>query len=511
MMELFPKDPQPPYLVGAIRLVQGRLAEARQAFVKSLEISPNYLPAAERLVDLDIADKQYAAAMDRVQKLVDHDPKQAQAWAIKGKIYLAQRDFTHAEADLLKAIELDPKLEAAHLLLARLYVDSNKQERAIERLDAFVDKNRDEKDKTVPALLQLAMIQQNLKYFSDARDDARDAYEKLLAIAPTNASALNNLAVLYSDHLGQPDKAYDLAKKARAAAPNDPHITDTLGWILYKKGDYGSALPLLQESASKLAGQPVSQIHLGMAQYMLGAEDPARLALQRATETTADFPGKDEARRRLAMLAIDVQTANAADVKTELEDHLRERPNDPVALLRLGGVQEREGALDQAVKIYEKIIDGDPQFAPATRRLALLYSQRSPDDPKSYDLATQARQAYPGDPDIAGVLGILNYRRGYYPQSAELLKEATAKQNDNAALFYYLGRASHQLKQWSECDSALKRAISLDPLAKLADQAKTALVYCSAQLESRGHSALSERRLSAIREAIEGSRRQPQR
>ena len=48
--------------------------------------------------------------------------------------------------------------------------------------------------------------------------------------------ALNNLAVLYSDDLGQLDKAYDLAKKAREVAPNDPHIADTLGWILYKEG-----------------------------------------------------------------------------------------------------------------------------------------------------------------------------------------------------------------------------------------------------------------------------------
>ena len=48
-----------------------------------------------------------------------------------GKIYLAQRDFARAEPDLLKAIELDPKLEPAYLLLAQLYVASNKQLRAI--------------------------------------------------------------------------------------------------------------------------------------------------------------------------------------------------------------------------------------------------------------------------------------------------------------------------------------------------------------------------------------------
>ena len=85
-----------------------------------------------------------------MQKLIDKDPKQAQAWGLRGKIYLAQQDFTHAEADLLKAIDLDPNLEPAYLLLAQLYVASNRQEEAIAKLTAFVEKN-----KLVPALMQL--------------------------------------------------------------------------------------------------------------------------------------------------------------------------------------------------------------------------------------------------------------------------------------------------------------------------------------------------------------------
>src|SRR5262249_14448292 len=148
--------------------------------------------------------------------------------------YLAQQDFTHAEPDLLKAIELDPKLEAAYVLLAQLYMTSNRQEEAIAKLTAFVENNKSAQ--AVPALLQLATIQEQLKHF----DAARDAYEKLLAISPNFAMALNNLAILYSEHFGQLDKAYDLATKAKEAV-NEPHIADTLAWILFKRGDYNGA------------------------------------------------------------------------------------------------------------------------------------------------------------------------------------------------------------------------------------------------------------------------------
>ena len=113
-------------------------------------------------------------------------------------------------------------------------------------------------------------------------------------------------------------------------------------------------------------------------------------------------------------------------------------------------IQERDGAADQAVKTDEKAVAENPLFAPATRQLALLYGQRSTDDPKAYELVTKARQAYPNDPEIAKTLGILSYRRGYYPQSVELLKAAARTRKDDAEFLYYLGEDYNQLKQWNE-------------------------------------------------------------
>jgi tetratricopeptide (TPR) repeat protein len=472
MTELFPKDPQPPFLVGGILLAQGQQADARKAFEKSTEIGPDYLPPIEKLVDLDVAEKQYATALARADKQIEKDPKVAQAWALRGKIYLAQRDLTHAEEALLKAVELDPKLEPAYLLLGQLYVASNRQQEAIAKLSAFVEKNKTVQ--TIPAMMQLAMIQDQLKNFTASRD----VYENVLSLAPNFPLALNNLAAIYSEYLGQLDKAYELAQKAREAVPNDPNIADTLGWILFKKGDYGNALQLLQQSSTKLPDSPEIQFHMGMAYYMMGQEGPARLALQKAADASADFPGKDEARQRLALLAIQVGAANAG-VRTELENYLRKWPNDPAALVRLAELQQREGAVDQAVKTYEKVIDGDPHYAPATRQLALLYGQLSTDSAKAYDLVTKARQAYPDDPEIAKTLGILNYRRGYYPQSLELLKEAAAKQKDDPELLYYQGEVHRQLKQYAECKSALERALTLNLSPGLADDAKRALGECS--------------------------------
>jgi tetratricopeptide (TPR) repeat protein len=217
---------------------------------------------------------------------------------------------------------------------------------------------------------------------------------------------------------------------------------------------------------------------------MLGEEAPARLALQKAADAKPDFAGSEEARRRLAVLAIDARTADAA-ARTALEGRLRETPDDPVALLRQGELQERDGAIDQAAKTYEKLLDGDPQFAPATRRLTLLNGRRLVADQKAFDLAIKARQAYPDDPELAKTLGILNYRRGNYPQAGELLQSAAAQRTDDAELLFYLGMSHYQLKQWSQTEPALTRALSADLPARLADEARRALADCCQPQEAK--------------------------
>lgn len=471
MALLFPKDPQPPFLLGNVLLAQGQQADARKAFEQSAVISPDYLPATERLLDFEIADKQYAAALGRVQQQIEKDPKRAQPWALRAKVYLAQRDLAHAEPDLLKAIEVDPKLEAAYLLLAQLYIATDRQDQAIQKLNAFVEQN-----KSVPALLQLSNIYEKTKNYPAARD----AYEKLLSINGNNALALNNLAVVYSERLDQVDKALDLAKRARSAVPNNPSFADTLGWVMFRKGDYRNALPLLQEGAAKLTDNSEVQYHLAMVNYMLGDEAAARAALQKAVQLPSAFPHKEEAQQRLAILTMDAKTS-PGDARTALNAFLKQQPNDPAALTRLARLQAREGSADQAIATYQKVIDANPSFAPALRDLALLYSARAADDAKAFDMVAKARQAYPDDAELAKSLGILNFKRGLYPQSAELLNQAAGSRRDDADIQLYLGKSYQQLKKWDECKSALERALALNLPAASRSDAQTQLASCTEQ------------------------------
>src|SRR5262249_28101560 len=176
-------------------------------------------------------------------------------FSLSARIHAAKGEPDQAEAALLKAIELQPNFRPAYLSLAKIYVASNRYAQALEKLQGVLTRN----PKDVSALMQIAMIQNEMKNYLVAAE----TYEKLLAVDPQFSPALNNLAYLYSERLGRLDEAYKLARRVKELLPNEPYTGDTLGWILYKRGDYGWALNLLQESAEKGPASPEVQYHLG--------------------------------------------------------------------------------------------------------------------------------------------------------------------------------------------------------------------------------------------------------
>jgi tetratricopeptide (TPR) repeat protein len=470
MIELFPRNPQIPVLIGMVLAKQDQRADARKAFSRSLEISPDYLPASEQLVDLDLLEANYAAAGDRARKLIQKNENSAGAWLLAGKVDLAQHDPNSAERSFLKAIELDSEQPTAYLLLAQLYLASNKKEQALEKLTALLAKSND-----LDALLQIGMLNNELQHY----DAAREAYEKLLAVNPQSIPALNNLACLYSQHFGQLDKSYELAKHARDLDPADPYTADTLGWILFQKAAYSQALALLRESAGKLPGEPEIQFHLGMAFYMLGEEEEARVGLQHAASDAKNFPAKEEARQRLSLLTINIQTADST-VLADLQRHLREEPNDPVALTRLAEIQERDGTLDQAVKNYTAALKLTPRNAQIMVKLAQLYSRRPNDSQQAIALAENAHQIALDDPSISWTLGHLLYNAGAYRRALSLLEEAARKLPDQPNLIYDLARAYYSLGQVSVAKETMQRALQNNLSAAKCEEAKTFIALVAA-------------------------------
>jgi Flp pilus assembly protein TadD len=245
-------------------------------------------------VSIDIVENRLDSALERVNKQVQLYPSKPELYQILGRVYISRKETEKAETAYMKAIEIDPKLVSAYVELAKVYEDARKIDQAIAKVDEALKLD----PKNITALMLDGVL-------SEQRNDtlkARQAYEAVLAINPGFVPAANNLAYIYLDNQGDIEKALQLAKTARDGAPEDPNVADTLGWTLYKKGNYEWALVYLQESATKIPDKAEVLYHLGMTHYQLGNVDDAKKALNRALEIGPEFNGAPEAKRVLAEL-----------------------------------------------------------------------------------------------------------------------------------------------------------------------------------------------------------------
>lgn len=287
ILSLVPADPRGPFLTGAGLSAQGRRAEAAQQFEAALALAPAYVEPLTHLVALALIEKKSDMALERVKRQIGRVPTSGRPHELLGAVHVVRGESALAETAFLKALEREPALISAYLSLAQLYTVSGKNDEALVKL--YEGLRADPKNPI--ALVRAGMLHERKGDFVRGRQ----AYEQALTVAPRFAPAANNLAYLYSERGGDKDKALELAQIAKEEAPDDPHVSDTLGWILYRRGIYLRALNLLRESAAKLPENFEVHYHLGMAAYKVGDLDTARRALAKAVASPSAFLGRDEA------------------------------------------------------------------------------------------------------------------------------------------------------------------------------------------------------------------------
>ncbi len=450
-VRLAPQDPQPHTALGLTLREGKRNEEARQAFEKAAELAPDNLWLVDQLVELDLLDKHFDSARQRIHRQFQKNPDLPAPHFLEGKILIAEGKWDLAAGELQKTLQLDPNFSSAYDLLIQAYFATNKLPQAVSQLQAELAKMPND----TTALMTLALAYERMKDFPKARD----TYERLLSIEPNFVSALNNLAYLYTEQLNDLNKAYDLARKARDLRANDPSIGDTLGWVLYKRGEYQQALTILQQSAEKAADNPEIQFHLGMTAYIMGQTDIARTALQKAATAAKDFPGKHESKRRLALL--ESGTGDSPEFSlSQLEAMTKEQPNDVTFQVRLGEAYEKQGASEKAAAAFEQALKLNPKLATAVTKLAQLYAGALRNQEKALAYAKRARELTPDDPQVTSILGKVAYESGNFAWSYSLLQEAARQRQNDPSILHDLAWATYSLGKENEARELMQKAVA---------------------------------------------------
>ncbi|MFI5275690.1 MAG: tetratricopeptide repeat protein [Ktedonobacterales bacterium] len=136
--QLAPDDAEASYLLGAVNLELGHLAQAEGDLRDTLRLAPDATPqATQALVALGRIQTergQLDEAVESLRKAIAADPTSGEAHWRLGRALLAQRHFSEAIRELEESTRLDAQSADAHATLGMAYHATGRRQRARDEL-----------------------------------------------------------------------------------------------------------------------------------------------------------------------------------------------------------------------------------------------------------------------------------------------------------------------------------------------------------------------------------------
>jgi tetratricopeptide (TPR) repeat protein len=113
-------------------------------------------------------------------------------------------------------------------------------------------------------------------------DSAEKDFLKALELKPEQPYVLNYLGYSWVDQGKNLVRARKMIERAVEQKQRDGYIVDSMGWALYRLGEYGDAVKQLERAVQLRAQDPIISDHLGDAYWRVGRHHEARFQWQRA-------------------------------------------------------------------------------------------------------------------------------------------------------------------------------------------------------------------------------------
>jgi tetratricopeptide (TPR) repeat protein len=486
--------PQPEY-EGAYAhylLESGKPDAAIAEYERLSQADPTDRQVRSQLVRAYFVTRRMAAAEKLLNRVLEQNPKDAQALEQRGQFYLwagrireARRDLRLALADrsdsasvryyLAKAdqaagaifsyqqelgetLQLDASQLTARIELSQALRALNGARSALALME---DAPRGQRD-SLPAVIERNWALLDLKQQAAARKGIEQGLE--LSRSP-------ELLVQY----GTLKLQQGLFEQARAAATEalekDPENVKAVEVLASSYRAVGQGSTAIQKIHDYAAGRPKSfQLQLLLGEWLeaSGQLQEARSALLAAkgvepSSTTAD----------LAIAELDMRHGNEAAARPTLSRLVKESDN-VVANLLLGYLDDSSGHAEEAMAHYQRVVESDPGNVVALNNLAFALAGHSDKIDDAIKYAERARQIAPESAAVEDTIGWAYFLKGIYRTSASYLEKANTRE-PTAGRMYHLAMAYARSGRPDEAQRTYQAALKMNSFVPEAQMAKQIL------------------------------------
>ena len=289
---------------------QKKYKEAQAEFERLLQAEPNDLMAIYSLGLLSIQQSDYASAENYLKRYLrtassQNEEKREETQVLFLLSQLAEEQHLYDKAlQWLSQIDVNDEDEVSltvSIRRAQLYAKKGNVNRMRKILAQLESENPYDKEKLLLTEAQifreikkpdeaLNVLKKGLVQFPNSTSvlydyaltaeslgrytDMENSLNKIIGMDPYYQQAYNALGYSLADRNIRLEEAYGLIEKAMKLSPDDPFITDSLGWVLYRQGKLAEAEKQLRR-ALELRPENEIAIHLAEVLWVSGQQQEA--------------------------------------------------------------------------------------------------------------------------------------------------------------------------------------------------------------------------------------------
>jgi tetratricopeptide (TPR) repeat protein len=478
---------------------EGNLTGGRQLLEKLIRAgsSPEQVRTARiALAQMYLGQRNLDPAEALATEILRDDPHNVSALTLRASIRLERAHPDAAIADLLAALNYQPRSTDLMSLLATAYersglieladkqfadatrasdFDSNvgleytaflQRRGSIARAEDILiglNKRRPNNIQILSALAQVKLARQNWI-------GAQEIAESIRRIDDKGGTADQILGAAFVGR-NKFEEAIAAFQNAYNAAPLAAQPMDSLVGALVKANRKEQATIFLKSVLAKNSGNANALVLLGSIQLTSGAADQALKSFLAAVKAE---PKNAVGYQALADLYLNQKNYDEA-IKF-IRTGIQQQPDMMALHMILANAYERNADYETAISEYEVIQEKQPGNLIVINNLASLLLDHRSDKAslkKAQSLAAALRKSQ--IPQLKDTLGWASYHQGDYRTAVSLSEEAVAALPDQAAVRYHLGMGYIAISQPAKASEQLKKALELAPGNELAEKIRTEL------------------------------------
>ena len=394
-----------------------------------------------------VGDQQ--AALRVMQQFRDRYPRSEFAQYYHGMLAANAGEANLALTSLDRALALDPKMGAAHLLRTRILLDRGDRDQALVGLRRAVA--------AMPRDRNLRMNYARLLIDAGQLDQARGEFAILLNQDPKDNDSLFALGVLAAE-----TRQFDLAEGyfldliKRNARLNEVYFE--LGRIEEQRGDYVKAREWYERVTDE---ERYLSARMRMGVVLAKTGDPTRAVNQHFDDLRRAHP-----QHGITLYLAEAEALREAGRYPEafaiLEQAVKTHPDDKDLLYARALAAEKIDRLDVLERDLRAILAVDPQNAHALNALGYTLADRTDRHQEALGYIEQALALLPDDGAVLDSMGWIQYRLGNHAKALEYLRRAY-QQHPDAEIAAHLSEVLWVTGQREEAQQIWREALNREP------------------------------------------------